>query len=258
MDTSSQIAETDLGESETTQSDLDPQGDPYQQNEFLGKNQTGSTPYDYKNPPFDYKNPQYDFKNPQFDFKNPQYDFKNPQYDLDNPQYKNQQYDSSKNQQYENQQYNFKNQLYENRQYDLKNQQYENRQYDFKNQQFDFKNQQYDFKQSDSKYQEFDPKNHIFEPNGNFLPRKISVQNKGDVFVSNLGNLRMSETHLKSNLDDLGMSTCSSVWGDDRDLLSTSGSEWEVPSTQILEQLSNSGCKGSHRSEVQLRWDDFR
>lgn len=54
--------------------------------------------------------------------------------------------------------------------------------------------------------------------------------------------------------DEAAMSTVSSVWGDDRDFISTSGSEnWEVPSTQILEQLSNAGTKGSHRSEIQLR-----
>lgn len=60
---------------------------------------------------------------------------------------------------------------------------------------------------------------------------------------------------LKGNLnDEPAVSTVSSVWGDDRDFISTSGSEnWEVPSTQILEQLSNAGTKGSHRSEIQLR-----
>lgn len=60
---------------------------------------------------------------------------------------------------------------------------------------------------------------------------------------------------LKGNVhDETAMSTVSSVWGEDRDFISTSGSEnWEVPSTQILEQLSNAGTKGSHRSEIQLR-----
>lgn len=60
---------------------------------------------------------------------------------------------------------------------------------------------------------------------------------------------------LKENVhDETIMSAVSSVWGDDRDFISTSsGENWEVPSTQILEQLSNAGIKGSHRSEIQLR-----
>lgn len=55
--------------------------------------------------------------------------------------------------------------------------------------------------------------------------------------------------------DDTVMSSVSSVWGEDRDVLgSSSNDNWEVPSSQILEQLSNTDNKGSQRSEVQLRY----
>ncbi|XP_066249588.1 guanine nucleotide exchange factor subunit Rich isoform X2 [Euwallacea similis] len=79
----------------------------------------------------------------------------------------------------------------------------------------------------------------------------------GDVFSTNL-SLGLPTTTLQSNnnaIDESMMSTVSSVWGDDRDLLGSPITEnWEVPSTQILEQLSNTDSRGSHKSEIQLRY----
>lgn len=66
-------------------------------------------------------------------------------------------------------------------------------------------------------------------------------------------NLRLKTTILPSVIAESVMSTCSSVWGEDREMLSSGTENWEVPSTQILEHLSNMDNKGSHRSEVQLR-----
>lgn len=66
-------------------------------------------------------------------------------------------------------------------------------------------------------------------------------------------NLRLTTTVLPSVIDESIMSTCSSVWGEDRELFIPSTDNWEVPSTQILDHLSNMDNKGSHRSEVQLR-----
>lgn len=66
-------------------------------------------------------------------------------------------------------------------------------------------------------------------------------------------NMRLKTTILPSIIDESTMSACSSVWGDDREFLSPCPENWEVPSTHILEHLSNMDQKGSHRSEVQLR-----
>lgn len=76
-----------------------------------------------------------------------------------------------------------------------------------------------------------------------------------NVSLENPGAMSLMETQFRANaFDDSRMSTASSVWGEDRDFISTSGSEnWEVPSSQLLEQLSTAGTKGSQRSEVQLR-----
>lgn len=87
---------------------------------------------------------------------------------------------------------------------------------------------------------------------------KVNLYNPKPSYNVNLENVNKSRVILDNPLrgihDETAMSTVSSVWGDDRDFISTSGSEnWEVPSTQILEQLSNTGTKGSHRSEIQLR-----
>lgn len=74
------------------------------------------------------------------------------------------------------------------------------------------------------------------------------------MYVSNAG---LQTTVLQSNnvIDESMMSTVSSVWGDDRDLLNSPTTDnWEVPSTQILEQLSNTDSRGSHKSEIQLRY----
>lgn len=88
---------------------------------------------------------------------------------------------------------------------------------------------------------------------------KVNLYNPKASYNVNLESVNKSKVILDNPLrgsvhDESAMSAVSSVWGDDRDFISTSGSEnWEVPSSQILEQLSNTGTKGSHRSEIQLR-----
>lgn len=101
----------------------------------------------------------------------------------------------------------------------------------------------------------YEPKSKAFSDV--FEPKKI-ISDKVNLYKSqfsvNLENVGKAELRKSASVDDTGMSVVSSVWGDDRELPSTSGSEnWEVPSTQLLEQLSNAGSKGSQRSEVQLR-----
>lgn len=83
---------------------------------------------------------------------------------------------------------------------------------------------------------------------------KVNLFNPKASFI-HLESVTKSKPVLETAVqDESTMSVMSSVWGDDRDFISTSGSEnWEVPSSQILEQLSKTGSKGSHRSEVQLR-----
>ncbi|XP_072379724.1 guanine nucleotide exchange factor subunit Rich [Diabrotica undecimpunctata] len=67
-------------------------------------------------------------------------------------------------------------------------------------------------------------------------------------------SFNLKSTVLSSAIDESLMSTVSSMWGDERDLGLPGIDNWEVPSTKILEQLSNSDNKGSQRSEVQLRY----
>lgn len=83
---------------------------------------------------------------------------------------------------------------------------------------------------------------------------KTKIQKYSDTkkVTDNL-NLRLKTTVLPSVIDESVMSTCSSVWGEERDIFSPVTENWEVPSTQILEHLSNMDNKGSPRSEVQLR-----
>ncbi|XP_017769219.1 PREDICTED: guanine nucleotide exchange factor subunit Rich [Nicrophorus vespilloides] len=85
--------------------------------------------------------------------------------------------------------------------------------------------------------------------------KKINLFDANAKSRTSIGNYRMMETQIRANAAMDDMSVISSVWGEDRDFVNTGGSEnWEVPSTQILEQLSNGGNKGSQRSEVQLRY----
>ncbi|KAK4884322.1 hypothetical protein RN001_000593 [Aquatica leii] len=69
-------------------------------------------------------------------------------------------------------------------------------------------------------------------------------------------NIGLESTKLgATKRDESMMSTVSSVFGDDADLDSVSCNEqWEVPTAQVLEQLSSSGSKGSQRADVQLRY----
>jgi hypothetical protein len=71
---------------------------------------------------------------------------------------------------------------------------------------------------------------------------------KNDVY--NLGD---KTVEAERGIDESMMSTVSSVWGDDV-MGNATNDNWEVPSSQILEQLSNTDNKGSHRSEIQLRY----
>ncbi|XP_019759391.2 guanine nucleotide exchange factor subunit Rich isoform X1 [Dendroctonus ponderosae] len=82
----------------------------------------------------------------------------------------------------------------------------------------------------------------------------FGVEN-GHGFSTNLG-LQTTVLQTNHSIDESVMSTVSSVWGgDDREMVGSPGTEnWEVPSTQILEQLSNGDSRGSHKSEIQLRY----
>lgn len=89
--------------------------------------------------------------------------------------------------------------------------------------------------------------------------QQIKFDNNSKLFDgTNNMNLNLKTTNIQTNpiiIDDTVMSTTSSIWADDNNSLNVNNNEnWEVPSTQILEQLSNNGNKGSHRSEVQLRY----
>lgn len=91
-----------------------------------------------------------------------------------------------------------------------------------------------------------------------------SSNNHTNIHGGLLPHFNLTETHINANSmmqhqpgGDDGMSIVSSAWAEERgDFLSGGGtdSSWEMPSTQILEQLSNTGGKGSQRSEVQLRY----
>ncbi|KAL3288872.1 hypothetical protein HHI36_003318 [Cryptolaemus montrouzieri] len=84
-------------------------------------------------------------------------------------------------------------------------------------------------------------------------PRSLSLA-KNDMFSTTL-NLRQKTTEFPSHVGESIVSVASSTWGDDRDLSDSFGTEnWEVPSTQILEQLSKSSGKGNHKSEIQMRY----
>lgn len=99
----------------------------------------------------------------------------------------------------------------------------------------------------------------VLDASTSLCDKKINLYDPAISYVgtenvrSSIGNLKMLETQLKSNIDESMMSVVSSAWDDEKDY-GISAIDWEVPSTQILEQLSNSGNKGSHRSEVQLRY----
>lgn len=99
-----------------------------------------------------------------------------------------------------------------------------------------------------------------YEPTSPIYDKNITLYDpnlfaKDDIYGSSLSNIKLHETHLKSNvIDDSVASVVSSVWGDELQAESVTSENWEVPSVQLLEQLSNAGKKGSHRSEIQLRY----
>ncbi|KAK9874059.1 hypothetical protein WA026_002414 [Henosepilachna vigintioctopunctata] len=83
--------------------------------------------------------------------------------------------------------------------------------------------------------------------------RSLSLA-KNDMFSTSL-NLRQKTTEFPSNVVNSIASVTSSTWEDDADFSDSFSTEnWEVPSTQILEHLSKSSGKGSHKSEIQLRY----
>lgn len=86
--------------------------------------------------------------------------------------------------------------------------------------------------------------------------KKFSTSTMSPTEERNFGTLpfHLQTTDLGMNMDNSVVSTMSSVWGEDRDQLSMLNENWEVPSTQILEQLSKTGDKGSQKSEFQLRY----
>ncbi|KAJ8983588.1 hypothetical protein NQ317_019441 [Molorchus minor] len=80
-----------------------------------------------------------------------------------------------------------------------------------------------------------------------------TLEQSSQIAESELDEHRLKTTTLATAVDESMMSTASSLWGEDREIGTSSTDNWEVPSSQILEQLSITGSKGSHRSEVQLR-----
>ncbi|KRT84788.1 hypothetical protein AMK59_2574 [Oryctes borbonicus] len=99
---------------------------------------------------------------------------------------------------------------------------------------------------------------HPYDKKINLYEEKLPPVTKRKISSNVGGAFGLLETQISANMaDESMMSVNSSVWGEDKDdLVSTQyGSEnWEVPSSQLLEQLSSSGSKGSQRAEIQLRY----
>lgn len=95
-------------------------------------------------------------------------------------------------------------------------------------------------------------------PNFNLYNTKISnvyYNCNNDLYPLNNNSDRTLDASSKGRMDESMMSTVSSMWEEDRTIKeSLNLDNWEVPSSQILEQLSNTDNKGSDRSEVQLRY----
>ncbi|KAK9744460.1 RIC1 [Popillia japonica] len=92
----------------------------------------------------------------------------------------------------------------------------------------------------------------------NLYEEKLPSVTKRKVSSNVGGTFGMLETQISANMaDDSIMSVNSSVWGEDKDDLASAqyaSENWEVPSSQLLEQLSTTGSKGSPRLEIQLRY----
>lgn len=89
---------------------------------------------------------------------------------------------------------------------------------------------------------------------GETLEEKATFQKYSETkHMTDSLNLRLKTTALPSVIDESVLSTCSSLWGEEKDFYNPGTENWEVPSTQILEHLSNLDNKGTPRSEVQLR-----
>lgn len=118
-----------------------------------------------------------------------------------------------------------------------------------------------DIEQSDENSQDdvFFLSKHPYDKKINLYEEKLPSVTKRKISSNTGGAFGLLETQISANMIDESMiSVNSSVWGEDKDDLGSTtqyGSEnWEVPSSQLLEQLSSSGCKGSPRSEIQLRY----
>lgn len=99
---------------------------------------------------------------------------------------------------------------------------------------------------------------HPYDKKVSLYAEKLPSVTKRKVSSNMGGAFGLLETQISANMaDESMMSMTSSVWGEDKDDLTSIpyGSEnWDVPSSQLLEQLSSSGTKGSPRSEIQLRY----
>ncbi|XP_031329698.1 guanine nucleotide exchange factor subunit Rich isoform X2 [Photinus pyralis] len=97
------------------------------------------------------------------------------------------------------------------------------------------------------------------DPNGDVLNSPYLYDSKLGLLDRNV-NLESSQLldgikNVPSNVVETVQSSVTSVFDDDADRDSISCNEhWEVPTAQVLEQLSNSGVKGSQRADVQLRY----
>lgn len=98
---------------------------------------------------------------------------------------------------------------------------------------------------------------HPYDKKINLYDEKIPSNTNRKISSNMGGAFGLLETQISANMVDESMaSVSSSVWGEDKDdvLSAQCASEnWEVPSSQLLEQLSSTGCKGTPRAEIQLR-----
>ncbi|KAL1501674.1 hypothetical protein ABEB36_006962 [Hypothenemus hampei] len=85
----------------------------------------------------------------------------------------------------------------------------------------------------------------------NVKPSTQALKNPTSILANECINLHNASLQTNNPLDESMTSTVSSVWAEENRELTEN---WEVPATQILEQLSNEDTKGSHRAEIQLRY----
>lgn len=109
-----------------------------------------------------------------------------------------------------------------------------------------------------------DSSSHIAESEEEEEPSNANITdltcNQEEVFLGNnaagasFDSTKILDSTKRTNVvDGSVLSTVSSMWGDD----TVFNENWDVPTPIVLEQLNNSDKKGSHRSEVQLRYNRF-